>query len=110
MSRTSRAIPTAVRRLRAPALACALGAIAGPAAGQVYLPDGPEEFRGVDVFEHRGGQVPLDLPLTTADGRSVKLRDYFDGEKPVVLILAYYTCPMQCQLVLNASKIGRAHV
>jgi len=73
------------------------------ASAQVFLADGPDEFQGVDIIEKRGDTIPLDLPLTTADGRQVQLRDYFDGEKPVVLILAYYTCPMQCQLVLNSS-------
>jgi len=82
---------------------CLMSAICVPASAQVFLPDGPEEFQGVDIYEKRGESIPLDLALTTADGRQVQLRDYFDGEKPVVLIRAYYTCPMQCQLVLNSS-------
>lgn len=100
MSTLIAAIPAVVRRFWAPAVLCA---ISSAASGQVYLPDGPEEFQGVDIIEKRGEQVPLDLALTTADGRQVQLRDYIDGKRPIVLILAYYTCPMQCQLVLNST-------
>lgn len=90
-------------RLAASLASCALLLAAPTAAAQVYLPDGPAEFQGVDIAERRGEQVPLDTLLKTADGQMAKLGDYFDGEKPVVLILAYYTCPMQCQLVMNSS-------
>jgi protein SCO1 len=42
----------------------------------------------------------LDLPFVDETGKAVKLGDYF-GEKPVILVLAYYRCPMLCTLVLN---------
>ncbi len=45
-------------------------------------------------------QLPLDLEFTDESGKSVKLSDYF-GEKPVILVLAYYRCPMLCTQVLN---------
>lgn len=47
-------------------------------------------------------QLPLDLPLVDEHGRDVNLGDYF-GKKPVVLVLAYYDCPMLCSLVLNGA-------
>lgn len=47
-------------------------------------------------------QVPLDLPFVDENGRDVVLRDYF-GARPVVLVLAYYNCPMLCSLVLNGA-------
>ncbi|MCB9837778.1 MAG: SCO family protein [Phycisphaeraceae bacterium] len=100
MSHRRESITTLARRLLTPALCCALSS---SALAQAFLKDGPEEFQGVDITEHRGDTIPLDVPLTTADGRQVNLKDYIDGEKPVVLILAYYTCPMQCQLVLNSA-------
>jgi len=105
MKNVFRAIPSMLtRRPAASAVACAVVASWAPLAGaQLFLPDGPEEFQGVDIIERRGEQVPLDTPLMTADGERVVLGDYFDGERPVVLVLAYYTCPMQCQLVMNAS-------
>ena len=35
----------------------------------------------------------------------MKLGDYF-GNKPVILVLAYYRCPMLCTLVLNGLVQG----
>ncbi len=46
------------------------------------------------------GQVPLDLVFRDETGASVRLGELFQG-KPVVLVLAYYRCPMLCNLVLN---------
>jgi protein SCO1/2 len=45
-------------------------------------------------------QIPLDLSFKDETGKTVQLRDYFNG-KPVLLSLAYYDCPMLCTLVLN---------
>jgi protein SCO1/2 len=52
-------------------------------------------------FDQRlNAQVPLDLEFTDEAGRTVRLADYFHG-KPVILVLAYYRCPMLCSEVLN---------
>ncbi|RME98382.1 MAG: SCO family protein [Chloroflexi bacterium] len=52
-------------------------------------------------FDQRlGEQVPLDLEFTDSTGNPVRLGDYF-GNKPVVLSLGYYECPMLCSLVRN---------
>lgn len=52
-------------------------------------------------FEQRlNEQLPLELPFKDAQGRSVKLGDYF-GRKPIVLTFVYYECPMLCTEVLN---------
>ena len=57
-------------------------------------------------FEQRlDAQVPLDLAFRDAEGRKVTLSQYF-GEKPVVLSLVYYECPMLCTLVLNGLVAG----
>ena len=45
-------------------------------------------------------QVPLDLHFRDESGKQVRLGDFF-GQKPVVLSLVYYECPMLCTLVLN---------
>jgi len=47
-----------------------------------------------------GDQIPLALSFTDSTGRPVRLADYF-GEKPVILALGYYECPMLCSLVRN---------
>lgn len=61
----------------------------------------PKELEGVGVDEKRDTRIPLDLPFTDDLGRPVTLRDYFPGDKPVILTLNYYRCPMLCTLVLN---------
>src|SRR5262249_26301343 len=47
-----------------------------------------------------GADVPRDLTFRDETGRTVKLGDY-GNDKPVILVLAYYRCPMLCTLVLN---------
>jgi protein SCO1/2 len=72
------------------------------AAGQAQLlQDDPPALRGIDVTEHLGDTIPLDLEFISGDGDSVQLADYFEAGRPVILILGYYTCPMLCNLVAN---------
>jgi protein SCO1 len=61
----------------------------------------PDDLAGVGITEHPDTLLPLDLEFTNEAGQAVHLRDFFDGRRPVVLNLAYFTCPMLCTLVLN---------
>jgi protein SCO1 len=45
------------------------------------------------------GQIPLDLAFRDEVGRDVRLGDYFGHQKPVLLALVYYGCPMLCNQV-----------
>lgn len=56
---------------------------------------------GIDVTEHLGSFIPLDLEFTNDEGKRVKLADHFHHGKPAIVVLAYYNCPMLCTLVLN---------
>jgi protein SCO1/2 len=47
-----------------------------------------------------GDQVPADLAFRDETGQTVHLGDYF-GQGPVILVPAWYRCPMLCTLVLN---------
>jgi len=58
-------------------------------------------FADVGVDEHRGAVVPLDAPVRDESGRSTSLRRVVDGTTPIVLVLAYYSCPMLCDRVLT---------
>jgi protein SCO1/2 len=53
---------------------------------------------GFDQFIDRS--IPLDVPFRDEAGRTVQLGDYF-GKRPVVLVFAYYDCPMLCTQVMN---------
>ncbi len=61
----------------------------------------PSILRNVGIDQRLNEQIPLDLELRDESGRTRRLREYF-GEKPVVLSLVYFDCPMLCTLVENA--------
>lgn len=52
-------------------------------------------------FEQKlDAQLPLELVFKNEAGEDVRLGDYF-GNKPVVLNLVYFNCPMLCNVILN---------
>lgn len=61
----------------------------------------PEELEGVGITEKLGDKIDLDLTFIAEDGYPVTLRKYFEQDRPVILNLVYYSCPMLCNLVLN---------
>ena len=66
----------------------------------------PPELAHVGVAEHLDGQLPLDTALRDHTGKPVKLGDFYDGKRPVVLTFAYHSCPVLCSMVLNATAQG----
>ena len=66
----------------------------GASSGQL-----PPILTNVRYEQKLDSQVPLNLAFRDESGQPVRLGDYF-GRKPVVLILAYYRCPMLCSQVL----------
>ncbi len=71
-----------------------LSVLAQPAAVR------PPVLKDVGIDQLLNNQVPLDLEFKDESGRTVKLADYFK-DKPVVLSLVYYNCPMLCTQVLT---------
>jgi protein SCO1 len=59
----------------------------------------PPVLQNVGFEPPLSGQVPLDLSFRDETGRDVRLRDYFGQQRPVVLALVYYGCPMLCNQV-----------
>ena len=86
--------------MRAPILTALLLATALPLLAQTPIETRPQILRNVVIEQHLDRQLPLDLQFRDEAGRIVRLRDYF-GKRPVVLVLAYYDCPMLCTQVLN---------
>jgi len=60
----------------------------------------PAALQGVGIDQRLGEALPLDVTLRDELGREVQLGDYF-GDRPVILALVYYECPMLCTLELN---------
>jgi len=67
------------------------------------LPPGvtPRQLEGVGIDEHLGRPVDLSFQFIDETGYPVALKSFFNKDKPVILDLVYYTCPMLCNLILN---------
>jgi protein SCO1/2 len=65
----------------------------------------PGPLKQVRYDQRLGEQVPLGLAFRDEAGRSVKLASYL-GSRPAVLVLAYYRCPMLCDMVMQAVESG----
>ena len=62
----------------------------------------PPQLPGrVTIAQKLGNQLPLDVGMHDERGAVVKLGDYFNHDKPVVLNFVYYRCPMLCPIVLQ---------
>ncbi|MEX0703787.1 MAG: SCO family protein [Planctomycetales bacterium] len=89
-------------RNRTIAWAALLAALAGGRASAAEQPPGVQQqiLRSVGIEQKLDGQVPLDLPFRDEAGGRVTLGDYA-GEKPVLLNLVYYECPMLCNVAME---------
>ena len=67
----------------------------------------PTLLQDIGLDQKLNETLPLALAFRDEQGRAVTLGDYF-GERPVILALVYYECPMLCTQVLNGlvSAIG----
>ena len=61
----------------------------------------PSILSKVGIDQHLNDQLPLDLHFRDETGKEVRLGDYFGKQRPVILSLVYYRCPMLCGEVLN---------
>jgi protein SCO1/2 len=88
-----------------------LAAWSQPATAQRFATGGPYGtpagksptaalLRDVGIEQQQGAPLPLDALFRDESGREVRLGEYF-ADKPVVLALVQYRCPMLCTLVLN---------
>lgn len=66
----------------------------------------PAALDSIEITEQIGDQIPLSLPFTSSAGSETRLAEFFGGDQPVVLILAYYRCPMLCNLVISGVVKG----
>ena len=62
----------------------------------------PKVLEGVGYQQRIGSQIPLDATFADETGKTVPLSAYF-GKLPVVLVLAYYSCPMLCSQVMSGT-------
>ncbi|CAN5519249.1 SCO family protein [soil metagenome] len=61
----------------------------------------PDALKTIGIDQKLGAQLPLDTEFKDEDGKAVKLGDYFNTKRPVIVAFVYYECPMLCNQVLN---------
>ena len=61
----------------------------------------PDALKTIGIEQKLGAQLPLDTELKDEDGKTVKLANYFNTGRPVIVAFVYYECPMLCNQVLN---------
>lgn len=62
----------------------------------------PPQLPGkVTIAQKLGSQLPLDVIMHDERGEIVRLGDYFQSGRPVLLNFVYYRCPMLCPMVLQ---------
>lgn len=61
----------------------------------------PREVKNVGLDEKLNQPVDTSLTFLDEEGRPVALKDLMHTERPVVLNLAYYSCPLLCGFVLQ---------
>lgn len=72
-----------------------------PIKKEGFANETPDQLKDVGIEEKLGSNVDLDLPLKNEKGETVTLRKYMADGKPVLLSLAYYSCPSLCNFHLN---------
>ena len=93
------------------AVAAAFLSVAPGAAGQLASDPmqsvgvRPELLKQVGIDQKLNQTIPLNLAFRDENGNRVELEQYF-GQKPVILTLVYYNCPMLCTQVLNGVESG----
>ena len=86
--------------LIAAALAAAIQSFAQTA------PDPPN----IKIAQKLNSQIPLDLMFRDETGKVVRLRDYFNNGRPVLLNFVYFRCPMLCPMVLEGTTTSLTHL
>jgi len=78
-----------------------LASLASARPGQAQVTS-QQLVKDVGIDQKLDAQLPLDLKFKNEKGETVRLGDYFK-DKPVILNLVYFRCPMLCTQVLNGT-------
>lgn len=65
------------------------------------LNEKPEIAKGIGVDSQTGEFLVMDIPFHDEQNRYVKIGDYFDGKRPVLLSFNYSNCPKLCSVQLE---------
>lgn len=70
-----------------------------PARRTAFSPPEPKPPLSLEVVEHLGVQVPAEVVLTEANGRTAPLAEHLVSGRPVILSLVYFRCAQLCHEV-----------
>ncbi len=77
-----------------------------PAFGQLTMDPTadrlPPQLSDVSIEQRLNQQVPLELPFRDEHGQIVKLSEYFEPGRPVILSFVYFNCRMICSQVMSS--------
>jgi protein SCO1/2 len=92
------------------AVCALLLASVSPAAAQSAAPNQmPAALKDVGIDQNLNAQLPLDLAFRDESGQPVTLAKYFT-DKPVIVSLVYFSCPMMCPEVLRGMRTSLRQV
>ncbi|RAP33925.1 hypothetical protein DID77_02390, partial [Candidatus Marinamargulisbacteria bacterium SCGC AG-439-L15] len=66
----------------------------------------PAAIIPVGIEEKIQAKLPETLSLYNTNNQEVQFKTFFMTEKPTIISLVYYTCPMLCHLLLDGLKNG----
>ncbi|HEV7238292.1 MAG TPA: SCO family protein [Thermoanaerobaculia bacterium] len=64
----------------------------------------------ITIAQKLNTRIPLDLQFRDETGKVVRLREYFNHGRPVILNFVYYRCPMLCPMVLEGTTTSLTHL
>ena len=92
---------TGVRALGLTLVVAVLGG-GGSLPAQVPVdPDHEATQKKISQAPNPGGQIPLEAMFRNEAGEGVRLGEYFQSDRPVILTMIYFECPMLCNLVVR---------
>lgn len=66
----------------------------------------PPELAGIEIEQRLGARLPLETSFVDHHGQAAQLKEFFKPNRPVILVLSYFRCPVLCSLVMNAAVDG----
>ena len=72
--------------------------------------DKPKLPGAVTIAQKLNTRIPLDLQFRDETGSVVRLKDYFNNDRPVLLNFVYFRCPMLCPMVLEGTTESLTHL
>jgi protein SCO1 len=83
------------------AIACVVSITQDASAQKLLAREEVDALNGLPVDEQLGNSADLSTTFINANGQEVEFSSYFQDDKPVVLVMVYYECPVVCPVVLS---------